>query len=343
MLDFDTEEHIDGSKHETKGDMSVDITDVSDAETAGGRDDFSSEKPFKRSASLDEKCPEKDIEVVEIKEEDVKHDKSAAALNKKLCDCVTSNKRCTFTDRGKFCSFAHKVDELRPDICDFGLDCYRINYNSHGTPGFEFDNKSNKPLCRLIHTKKFDSDPSETFDNYIWRLGYHKFKGVHVPKVGTADDRSDRVDHSSPREDREEHRSSDKRKFIEEDRNSKKKKAKYTTEYRHSGSSLVSSASVSAASASAAASSPSRRYRSASVASDVVVAVPARVLIPVDIARETFKLVLEKRYTFVEIRIDTSDPAKKCSLKVPRFMALDAFSMSIAKNYNVIELEIQDL
>lgn len=93
------------------------------------------------------------------------------AMNKKLCNSVITGEKCLQTEKGKLCTFAHDVNELRPDSCNFGSECYRvIKINDN-----EFKTK-NEIVCRLLHDK-------ESMESYIKRVGYDKFAHSRKPKI----------------------------------------------------------------------------------------------------------------------------------------------------------------
>jgi hypothetical protein len=94
----------------------------------------------------------------------------STTLNKKLCECVIRDIECQHTKKGLVCNYAHSIEELVPDVCKHGKECYRITFSER----YGFENKG-RILCRLIHDK-------ENFDNYIWRIGYDKFENINIPK-----------------------------------------------------------------------------------------------------------------------------------------------------------------
>lgn len=116
------------------------------------------------------------------KERVINNQPMARSMNKKLCEAVMRDVECQYTKKGMVCNYAHSIDELSPDTCNHGKGCYRITFSErHG-----YDNKG-RILCRLKHE-------GETFENYIWRIGYEKYDKIYIPKV----DANKKVITSSP-------------------------------------------------------------------------------------------------------------------------------------------------
>jgi hypothetical protein len=151
----------------------LDFTSMEDSINSLGDD-----KEVKTKLFLEEDIENTTEFSIEIKDDKVDHLECQAVqypprsstMNKKLCEAVIKDVECQHTKKGLVCNYAHSVKELVPDTCKHGKNCYRVTF----TERYGFENKG-YILCRLIHE-------GESFDNYIWRIGYEKYDNIHIPK-----------------------------------------------------------------------------------------------------------------------------------------------------------------
>lgn len=80
-----------------------------------------------------------------------------------MCKAIMTNRKC---HKGKDCTYAHSVEELRPVICTYDENCYK--FNDPECP------------CTFVHT-------GETRDDYIARTGEKWYADVVIPSAQAAE------------------------------------------------------------------------------------------------------------------------------------------------------------